>query len=82
MNLKGYQGAIEIVKEGDTNRDTCIWTILAPKGSTINITFTEFEISKSFIRTPINLEDDSDILNSPLPFNSLNRYYPPRSLVK
>jgi len=53
VNLKGYQGVIEIVQEEFTNGDTCLWTIMAPKGNKINITFTEFKIEKSVIRTPL-----------------------------
>lgn len=65
-----------MVKEKYAIRDTCVWTIVAPRGSKINITFTEFKIS------PISLhsyswirfhqydygndnKDDNESLNSP-----------------
>lgn len=44
MTLKGYQGAIEIAKQENLRTDNCQWTIVAPKSSKINITFTSFKI--------------------------------------
>jgi len=77
VNLKGYQGAIEMVKEEYSNEDTCVWTIVAPKRSKINITFTSFKILHSIIMVPIHQGDDSESLTSSLPFNRLKRYFQP-----
>jgi len=74
VNLKGYQGVIEIVKEEYANGDTCVWTIMAPKGNKINITFTEFKIKHSIIRIPHYLDDNDNSLNSPHLFTRLNRF--------
>jgi len=46
-----------MVKEENENADKCIWTIVAPKGNTINMTFTVFKMSQNFKRT---LNDDSN----------------------
>lgn len=73
MNLKGYQGVIEIVKEEYANGDTCVWTIVAPKGNKINMTFTEFKIVPSIIRIPRYLDDNDHSLDSPYIFTRLNR---------
>jgi len=68
VNLKGYQGVIEIVQEEYTNGDTCLWTIVAPKGNKINITFTEFKIEKSIIKTPLYQGYSNDGIHSSIFF--------------
>ncbi|XP_029345463.1 cubilin isoform X3 [Acyrthosiphon pisum] len=62
VNLKGYQGVIEMVKEIYTNGLThCMWTIMAPKGSKVNITFTAFKISSNSISwIHLHLDDHGD----------------------
>lgn len=72
MNLKGYQGVIEIVQEEYTNGDTCLWTIVAPKGNKINITFTEFKLEKSIIKTPLHPGFSDDGIPSTISFPRRN----------
>lgn len=73
VDLKGYQGVIEIIQEEYANGDTCEWTIVAPEGNKINMTFTEFEIKKNIIREPLNLGYNVNSLYSPFYFT---RRYP------
>ena len=61
VSLKGYQGAIEIVKKEYANENSCEWTIEAPKGSKINITFTLYKIPRSFVF--LNDDDDDNEFN-------------------
>ncbi|XP_029345465.1 cubilin isoform X2 [Acyrthosiphon pisum] len=72
VNLKGYQGVIEIVQEEYTNEDTCLWTIVAPKGNKINITFTEFKIEKTVIKTPLYPGYSEDGIRSSIFFTRRN----------
>jgi len=81
VNLKGYQGAIEMVKREYSNKDTCVWTIVAPKGNKINITFTSFKISHSIIMAPIHQSDNDNSFTSSLTFNILNRYFQPQRSI-
>lgn len=51
VTIKGYQGAIELPKLENMRADKCAWTIIAPKRSRINITFTSLKLFHSrFIR--------------------------------
>ncbi|XP_050435751.1 cubilin [Adelges cooleyi] len=50
VTLKGYQGAIEIAKYENTLTDKCAWTVMAPKGNKMNITFTTFKMANSRMR--------------------------------
>lgn len=65
-----------MVKEKYAIRDICVWTIVAPRGSKINITFTEFKISSISSRSYSWIQfhqydydndnkDDNESLNSP-----------------
>lgn len=45
VTIKGYQGAIELAKQENTKTDKCEWTIVAPKGSKVNITFTSLKLN-------------------------------------
>lgn len=47
--MKGYRGAIEIAKQENTRSSKCSWTIIAPRGSKVNITFTSFKILQSYL---------------------------------
>ncbi|VVC39263.1 EGF-like, conserved site,EGF-like calcium-binding domain,CUB domain,EGF domain,EGF-like calcium- [Cinara cedri] len=42
ITLKGHQGAIELTTKANVKTDQCSWTIMAPQGNKINITFTSF----------------------------------------
>uniref|UniRef100_A0A2H8TEF1 Cubilin n=1 Tax=Melanaphis sacchari TaxID=742174 RepID=A0A2H8TEF1_9HEMI len=44
VTIKGYQGAIEMAQQDNIKTDKCAWTIIAPKGSKVNITFTSLKI--------------------------------------
>ncbi|XP_050535178.1 cubilin [Daktulosphaira vitifoliae] len=55
VTLKNYQGAIEITKQETALTNRCDWTIIAPKGSKVNITFTSFKISTIRDRIPSTL---------------------------
>jgi len=52
-----------MVKEKYTIRDTCVWTIMAPRGSKINITFTAFKILQNirWLRFHPDDYDDHDV---------------------
>jgi len=47
MTIKGYQGAIEIARQENMRPINCQWTIMAPKNSKVNITFTSFKMVTS-----------------------------------
>lgn len=47
MTVKGYQGAIEIAGHENMTPINCQWTIMAPKSSKVNITFTSFKMVTS-----------------------------------
>jgi len=44
VTIKGYQGAIEMAHQENLRTDKCEWTIVAPKGSKVNITFTSLKL--------------------------------------
>lgn len=49
--LKGHQGAIEITKQENQRLDKiCSWTIMAPQGNRVNITFTSFKLNPRLLR--------------------------------
>ncbi|VVC39264.1 EGF-like, conserved site,EGF-like calcium-binding domain,CUB domain,EGF domain,EGF-like calcium- [Cinara cedri] len=45
--LKGHQGAIEITKQETQRLNNCSWTIMAPQGNRVNMTFTFLKVLKS-----------------------------------
>lgn len=47
VTLKGYQGAIELPKLENMSINKCAWTIVAPKRSRVNITFTSLKLFHS-----------------------------------
>jgi len=44
VTIKGYQGAIEMAQQENMRSDKCEWTIIAPKGSQVNIAFTSLKL--------------------------------------
>lgn len=44
VTIKGSQGAIELPKIENMKKDKCAWTIVAPKRSRVNITFTSLKL--------------------------------------
>lgn len=52
MTIKGHHGygAIEFAKQESIKSDKCIWTIVAPPGSKVNITFTSFKMLHSRLK--------------------------------
>lgn len=47
-----------MVKQENIKADICVWTILAPIGSKVNITFTTFKINRSLKRRFTNIIDN------------------------
>lgn len=46
VTIKGHQGAIEMAHQENLRMDKCEWTIVAPKGSKVNMTFTSLKMLK------------------------------------
>ncbi|XP_022177373.1 cubilin-like [Myzus persicae] len=44
VTIKGYQGAIEMAHQENLRTQKCEWTIVAPKGSKVNMTFTSLKM--------------------------------------
>jgi len=44
VTIKGHQGAIEMAHQENLRTDKCEWTIVAPKGSKVNMTFTSLKM--------------------------------------
>lgn len=72
VTIKGYQGAIEIDNQENLKTDKCAWTIVAPKGSSINITFTSLQIQKYKNRFRMFLSNYMNYTKNQLPANQCN----------
>lgn len=53
VTTKGYHGAIEMSSLESMRMAKCAWTIMAPKGNRVNMTFTSLNVLKSRLR-PVN----------------------------
>lgn len=53
VTTKGYHGAIEMTSLESMRMAKCAWTIVAPKGNKVNMTFTSLNMVKSRLR-PVN----------------------------
>lgn len=47
VTTKGLYGVIEIPSQDGMGMSECAWTIIAPKGSRVNMTFTSLNVVKS-----------------------------------
>jgi hypothetical protein len=73
VTIKGYQGAIELPKLENMRTDKCAWTIIAPKRSTVNITFTSLKLFHSrFIRFMAPIYSNSKVFKYQCTKSQLN----------
>lgn len=49
VTVKGHQGAIEVPSPKNPMTNKCSWTIVAPPGNRVNITFTSFKMIKTLL---------------------------------
>lgn len=55
ITTKGYHGAIEMNSLESMRMAKCAWTIVAPKGNRVNMTFTSLNLVKSRLRSVNNV---------------------------